>query len=175
MSALLQRVEGVVPCLTKPSFSRHPNPKFQHSPRILHAAFCSVYYKILLSVHLQACISGDISDKHTLSKAPPPHPRFSSDNPSYRYQPLRFCLSAIPTCRYLPLLDIAIHALHNARYQKCIGAPGSRSCSSRHGRPNNCRRRGGQPLALRLNPLQGLQAFTPLYNSGQQWKGELYE
>jgi hypothetical protein len=126
MSALLQRVEGVVPCLTKPSFSRHPNPKFQHSPRILHAAFCSVYYKILLSVHLQACISGDISDKHTLSKAPPPHPRFSSDNPSYRYQPLRFCLSAIPTCRYLPLLDIAIHALHNARYQK-LGRAETRS------------------------------------------------
>jgi len=37
--------------------------------------------------------------------------------------PLRFCLSAIPTCRYLPLLDIAFHALHNARYQILRGLP----------------------------------------------------
>src|SRR4029450_1980081 len=41
-----------------------------------------------------------------------------ADNPSSRYHPLRFCLSAIPTCRYLRLLDIAFHALHNPRYQK---------------------------------------------------------
>jgi hypothetical protein len=39
-----------------------------------------------------------------------------ADHPSSRYHPLRFCLSAMPTCRYLPLLDIAFHALHNARY-----------------------------------------------------------
>src|SRR5215217_3257850 len=41
-----------------------------------------------------------------------------ADNPSSRYQLLRFCLSALPTCRYLPLLDIAFHALHNGRYPK---------------------------------------------------------
>jgi hypothetical protein len=48
---------------------------------------------------------------HTLSVS-------GADNPSSRYQPLRFCISAIPTCRYLPLLDIAIHALHSGSYQK---------------------------------------------------------
>jgi hypothetical protein len=46
-----------------------------------------------------------------------------TDNPSSRYHPLRFCLSAIPTCRYPPLLDIAFHALHTARYQ-ILGASG---------------------------------------------------
>jgi hypothetical protein len=53
------------------------------------------------------------SSIHTLSMS-------GADNPSSRYHPLRFCLSAIPTCRYLPFLDIAFHALHNARYQKYL-------------------------------------------------------
>jgi hypothetical protein len=52
-----------------------------------------------------------------------PNPALGTDNPSSRYQPLRFCLSAIPTCRYLPLLDIAIHALHNAPYQILRASP----------------------------------------------------
>ena len=51
------------------------------------------------------------SSLHTLSVS-------GADHPSSRYHPLRFCLSAIPTCRYLPLLDIAFHVLHNARYPK---------------------------------------------------------
>ena len=51
------------------------------------------------------------SSLHTLSVS-------GADHPSSRYHPLRFCLSAIPTCRYLRLLDIAFHALPNARYRK---------------------------------------------------------
>ena len=61
-------------------------------------------------------------------------PLNGSDNPSSRYQPFRFCLSAIPTCRYLPLLDIACHALqgyplkagqltYDCRYSTMHGMP----------------------------------------------------
>ena len=79
---------------------------------------CRSYRTVCKGSAVTSCIWGrrntlvqPTSSIHTLSLS-------GSYNPSSRNHPLRFCLLAIPTCRSLPLIDIAFHALHNGRYPK---------------------------------------------------------